>query len=136
MSQLKYNPKELLSILVDIDKQLKSVVDENCPARYLNVSGNIENGLEDFLIESNLLEDDIGYISSHIALLQLSREFEKTVQIVIETNDLQAHYDFNSLKEGSLNTKESKTSKVNYRDLLLGTLIGVILALCFFLLFN
>lgn len=136
MSQLKYNPKELLSILVDLDKTLKSVVDENCPDRYLNVSGTSDNDLEHFLIESNLLDDDIGYLASHMALLQLRRELDKTIEIVVETNDLQAHYDFNTKKGYSLKTKGPNKSNINFRYLFLGILIGFVVVLSIFLTLN
>lgn len=111
MSQLKYDPKELLSVLVELDFKLQTLVNEQCPEDgELNIENGIEQALDDFLTKSNLLEDDIGYLTSQMALHQLGQEIKKTIEIVVETNNLQAHHDFNSFKQKKILAARSNTA--------------------------
>lgn len=114
MSQLKYDPKELLSVLVELDYKLQTLVNEQYPEdSQLNIDNGIEEALDDFLTKSNLLEDDIGYLTSQMALHQLGQEIKKAIEIVVETNNLQAHHDFNSFKLKKILAAKSNNTAAN-----------------------
>lgn len=126
MNKVSYNPKELLSVLIDLDGKLKSTVDKNCPETSLNISDDLDDALEDFLKESNLVDNDIGFLTSQMALLQLQRELKKTIDIVVDTNDLAAFRDFEIYRSSKVSYADNPP-KWKLKEMAFGALAGAIL---------
>lgn len=127
MNQVSYNPKELLTVLIEVETQLKSTINKNYPEREISLSEDLDQALEEFLKQQSLRDNDVGYLSSQMALFHLCREFEKTIGVIIDSNDLRAFHDFrvfmgSDYKEPAIIEKEWKT-----REMLSGMLIGVAL---------
>lgn len=127
MSQESYNPKELLSVLLEVETVLEQVIKKNCPENDALCSQNLDVALEDFLRKQNVRNNDIAYLSSQLTLMHLSREIEKAIGVVVEVNDLRAYHDFNMYigkleKEPKVEVKRWKMNEV-----LLGVLVGAVI---------
>lgn len=89
-----YNPKELLSILVEIESKLKLAVEKHCPHSDLSITIDFDKTLENFFDRHDIRGNEVGFISTQIALQHLRREIEKAREIVVDTNDLRAWNDY------------------------------------------
>lgn len=127
MSQESYNPKELLSVLLDVEAMLKQVIQRNCPENNLLISQDLDLVLDDFFKRQNVREDDIAYLSSQLALLHLSREIEKAKGVVIEVNDLRAFHDFNMHIGKLVSEPKIEEKKWRLNKILLGVFVGAVI---------
>ncbi len=123
-----YNPKELLNSLLEIEEKLLRTLTLNCPDQRIYISEDIDKAMEDFLQLRDDKEDALGFHPSHLALLYLCRETEKTIDIVVEANNLKAYRDYGKYQE-TLNVANPKNERTmhKWRDwflLVLGTLFG------------
>jgi len=125
MSQVSYNPKELLSMLVEVETKLKSSVNKNCPEKDISFSEDVDNALEEFLQQQSIQKDDVGYLTSQMALFHLCRELEKTIGVVVESNDLRAYHDFKTYMGPDYKEPEIIEKKWKIQEMLVGFLVGV-----------
>lgn len=128
MSQNSYKPKELLTALIEVDKILKSTINKNCPENKLLFTDDLDKSLEEFLQKKHTKEDDIGYLSSQMALFHLQRELENTIAVVIDSNNLRAFHDFKAYKEDNHLKSSAKEKRWNAREAIIGLLVGSALA--------
>ena len=89
-----YNPKELLSILAEIETKLKLALEKHCPHSELTFNADFDEKLESFFERHDVKGNEVGFISTQIALLHLRREIEKARGVVVDTNDLRAWNDY------------------------------------------
>ncbi|ERJ57418.1 hypothetical protein [Sphingobacterium paucimobilis] len=94
MNSVSYNPKEILSTLTELEGRLKCSIDKHCPDRGLILSDDLDKALEQFLELKSETGDEVAYLSSQLALLHLQREVEKTIGVVVDSNNLRACHDF------------------------------------------
>lgn len=135
MSQISYNPKELLTVLIEVETRLKSTINKNCPEKEFSLSDDLDKALEEFLQRQSLRDNDVGYLSSQMALFHLCRELEKTIGVVIDANDLRAFHDFRTFMGDDYQEPEIiKEQGWKSKELLSGVLIGAFLvsAILFF----
>lgn len=124
MSQVSYNPRELLSVLVEVETKLKSSVNNNCPEKDISFSEDIDDALEEFLQRQSLRANDVAYLSSQMALFHLCRELEKTIGVVVDSNDLRAYHDFKTYMGSDYREPVIVEKKWRVREMLLGALMG------------
>jgi len=128
MSQISYNPRELLSVLVEVETKLKSTVNNNCPEKDISLSEDIDDALEEFLQRQSVQDNNVGYLTSQMALFHLCRELEKTIGVVVESNDLRAYHDFKTYMGPDYKEPEIVEKKWKGREMFFGILIGAFLA--------
>jgi len=131
MSQVSYNSKELLSTLVEIEDRLETVLNKNYPKKEFYLTEDTDEALEKILQYQTIEDDNAGYISTELAFFYLRKELEKTIDIVVISNDLRAYYDYS--KQTSLKEPEKEVEKKGVRDILIGTLIGIAITTIIFL---
>src|SRR5690606_25628739 len=71
-----------------------------------------DKALESFLNRQDVKGNEVGFLSTQIALLHLRREVEKTRGVVVETNNLRAWEDFLKREGYQKNQKEVEEKKV------------------------
>lgn len=89
-----YDPKRLLDVLIDVERQLNSALDDYCPPGNPTEDTDFDQKLNDFLDTHPLKDNEVALLSTQMAVLGLLREIEKTKHVVIETNNLRALEDF------------------------------------------
>lgn len=139
-----YNPKELLSTLVKMENQLDQAMDKYCPHSKLSFDVDIDKALGNFLSRQDVKGNEVGFLSTQIALQHLRREVEKAKGIVVDTNGLRAWEDFLKFKYDQEALKsigeKNKTSKfcigteLNY--VMIGITVICVVITCYFFLFT
>lgn len=109
MKPVAYNPQEVLISLIEIEKSLKTVIQENCPEKPIALNENLDTALNDLLDAQGANIDKVEYLTTQLSLLHLKRELEKTIQVVIESNELRALLDYSKYSHGIL----KKTQEIN-----------------------
>lgn len=89
-----YDPKKLLDVLIDVEGQLGRALENYCPHTSFTADINLDQLLEDFLHRQDVKGNEVGFLSTQIALLGLLHEIEKTKGVLVETNNLRAWEDF------------------------------------------
>lgn len=141
-----YDPKELLNTLVEIENQLEQAMDNYCPNSKLSFDVDPDKALKSFLDRQDVKGNEVGFLSTQIALQHLRHEVVKTKEVVIDTNSLRAWEGFlkweharDDQKIREEKNKESKLpiaiigTKLNY--LMLGIMVVCIMMTCYFFLF-
>src|SRR5690606_13803392 len=74
---------------------------------------DLSESLDEFLkIDSNNV-NDIAYTATQLAMLHLRREIDRTIELVIESNDLRAYYEFqNKVMKTGVEPKEELDAEV------------------------
>lgn len=134
-----YNPKELLSILVEIEGKLNTAIEKHCPQSDISSNVDFDKFLASFLERRDVKGNEVGFISTQIALQHLRQEIEKTKSIVVDTNDLRAWHHYVNWKNNeqfiSLEEKKNKKSvfffekHLNY--IMLAIALGCIITICY-----
>lgn len=103
MNSVSYDPQELLIALMEIDKKLKLTMAKHCPDQNISIDDDLDKVWDDFFELQGVRNNEIGYVSTQLAILHLRREVEKTMEVVVQTNSLRAIRDFNlAIKEENL----------------------------------
>lgn len=129
MDTVIYEPKELLVALIELEKRLATAVGKYCPNNELLLSEDLDKALEDFLQLREVADNEVGYLSSQLALLHLGREIERTIDVVIESNNLRAYHDYNEYMLGNGVEKSPCKGHWQTKDLLLAAFLGGLLTL-------
>lgn len=131
MNSVSYNPKEILFTLTELEGRLKRSIDKHCPDRGLALSDDLDKALEEFLELKNETDDQVAYLSSQLALLHLQRELEKTIGVVVDSNNLRAFHDFNTFQEMGRESISAKGWNVHMLVLIAFT-IGLLVTVTLF----
>ncbi|KKO89238.1 hypothetical protein AAW12_24325 [Sphingobacterium sp. Ag1] len=131
MNLQTYNPKALLVQLMKIEKELSIAIEFHFSDPDFMVSDDLDNAFNDFFQSKELLGNEVGYLSTQLALLHMKREVEKAIEVLIDSNQLRAYYDFvsfndNHKKKGIENKKGNSKLK-----LLCAILLGILLTVIF-----
>lgn len=138
-----YDPKELLNVLIKVERELEDAMDKYCCDSRFSIDTDVDKTLESFFKQQGVKGNEVGFLSTHIALAHLCREIEKTRSVVVDTNNLRAWEDFVRLGDGKETTDavvENRAidrfmgTKLNYAMLVI-TLLSVILT-GYFVLFS
>lgn len=139
-----YNPKKLLGSLLEMEQQLEQAMDKYCPHSKLSFDVDLDKALGLFLSRQDVKGNEVGFLSTQIALQHLRREIEKVKGIVTDTNGLRAWEDFLKFKQDQEAlksiTEKNKTSKfsigtaLNY--VMLGITVICVITTCYFFLFH
>ncbi|TYP87829.1 hypothetical protein BC792_13324 [Sphingobacterium allocomposti] len=123
-----YDPKDLLSTLMEVERRLETTIEKHCPDKQLSLSEDLDKALEDFLQLKEVKDNEIGYLSSQLALLHLRKEVEKAINVVVESNNLRAYHDF-GLHKGAFRVSEpTQKGWVPGKTALLTVLAGLLIA--------
>lgn len=109
MKPVAYNPQEVLISLIEIEKSLQTVIQENCPEKPITLNEDLDTALNDLLDAQGANIDKVEYLTTQLSLLHLKRELDKTLQVVIESNELRALLDYSKYSPDIL----KKTQKIN-----------------------
>ncbi len=127
-----YNPKQLLLELREIEETLKTTIDRNCPNPGINIVQDLDKAMDDFLQFYGGDDQDIGLISSQLALLHIQREVERAILVVVDSNNLRAYNDF-EIHHSTLAVANRRSKRWNTKEMILGILVGgSVVALMFF----
>lgn len=134
MKPKAYNPQEILISLLEIEKSLRTVIKENCPEKSITLNEDLDKALNDLLGGESDDIDKVEFLTTQLSLLHLKREIEKTIKVVLETNDLRAFLDYSKHKQEILrkiNKKKNAWGTIDYILLiaLCANFIAVALAL-------
>ncbi|WP_333624368.1 hypothetical protein [Sphingobacterium siyangense] len=129
MDTVIYEPKELLVALIELEKRLATALGKYCPNNDLLLSEDLDKALEDFLQLREVADNEIGYLSSQLALIHLEREIERTIEVVIDSNNLRAYYDYNEYLVGKDVKKLAQKRQWQTKDVFLAALLGGLLTL-------
>ncbi|MFD2555193.1 hypothetical protein [Sphingobacterium tabacisoli] len=133
MNSVSYNPKEILSTLTELEGRLKCSIDKHCPDRELALSEDLDKALEEFLELKNETDDEVAYLSSQLALLHLQRELEKTIGVVVDSNNLRAFHDFNTFQGMSAKVEPVRDKSWNTNIVvLIAFIIGLLVTVTLF----
>lgn len=125
MNLQTYDPKTLLTQLITIEKNLSVAIESHFSEPELTVSEDLDKAFSTFFQSKELEGNEVGYLSTQLALLHLKREVEKTIDVLVESNQLRAYYDFISSREVS--DIEEKEGKNNRQLFVWGAIFGGIL---------
>lgn len=128
MDSLSYDPKELLITLMEMKEKLKSTIAKHCPDHDMSICDDLDKALEDFFQLQHVGNNEIGYLSSQLALLHLFREVERTMEVVVNTNNLRAYYDFKLAIEEENRKAPTLIRHWKSSDLILAAVLGGLLA--------
>ncbi len=73
MKPVAYNPQEVLISLIEIEKSLKTVIQENCPEKPIALNENLDTALNDLLDAQGANIDKVEYLTTQLSLLHLKR---------------------------------------------------------------
>ncbi|MBL1409052.1 hypothetical protein [Sphingobacterium faecale] len=133
MNSVSYNPKEILSTLMELESRLKYSINKHCPDRELALSDDLDKALEEFLELKTEADNEVAYLSSQLALLHLHRELEKTIGVVLDTNNLRAFYDFKTFHGMRVIEKPSREKRWKlHRLFLIAFIIGLLITVTLF----
>ncbi len=135
MKPKTYNPQQLLASLLEVERILVRALKLHCPDQRIYISEDIDKAIEDFLQLRDLNESVVNYLPTQLALLYLYRETEKTIALVVESNNLRAYHDFGRHLEKLKAVNQDRKSKVRLWEMLflilLGGLIGGVMMYLF-----
>lgn len=106
-----YNPQELVRVLLEMEDMLAHTLQHYCPTHPIIIGEDVEQVCEDFLKINHLKDDQIGYVSSNLALLHLKNEIVKAKNVVVDSNNMRAYVDFQQSK----NVTEAKDTSTKTR---------------------
>ncbi|MBD1426575.1 hypothetical protein [Sphingobacterium arenae] len=144
MATSVYDPKELLDTLLKIEYELQEAMEKYCHDSRFSIDVDVEKTLEAFLSRQGVKGNEVGFLSTQIALLHLRREVEKSRDVVVDTNDLRAWEEYTRYSDHEENRGEIKQrngtdtalgTKLNYVMLVI-TLTSVMLTGYFFLFYS
>lgn len=121
------DPRELLSALIEVDTKLNITINEYSKNSDVMQSKDIDQILEEFIEDQNNKYTDNKSLLSELALLCLRREVQKTIDVVVDSNSLRAHYDFEKQFNNSIKTDAAEIRKWRLREIFFGAMIGVII---------
>ncbi|GEM62322.1 hypothetical protein D3C87_1394260 [compost metagenome] len=128
MNSVSYDPQELLITLMEFEKKLTSSIAKNCPDRDMALCDDLDKALDDFLQLQGVRNNEVGYLSSQLALLHLRREIQKTMEIVVTTNNLRAFQDFKVKIEEESQQAPALMRQWGSSDLILAAILGGLIA--------
>ncbi|MCW8313886.1 hypothetical protein ABTW24_08880 [Sphingobacterium thalpophilum] len=99
MSSHIYDPKALLLTLIDTEKHLTLEIEKHFSSEGISIAEDIDLAFENFFQSHDLKGNEVGYLSSQLALYQLKREVKKAIEVVVDSNQLRAYYDFIRFRE-------------------------------------
>lgn len=134
MEKRFYDPKLLLLALREIEETLKTTIDRNCPNPGINIAHDLDKAMDDFLQFYGGEGQDVGLISSQLALLHIQREVERAILVVIDSNNLRAFNDF-EIHHSTLAKAKGK-KKWNTKEMIIGFLVGGAVVALMFLAFT
>ncbi|MBD1422882.1 hypothetical protein [Sphingobacterium chuzhouense] len=138
-----YDPKELLNVLINIESELEMAMNKHCPDSRFSIDVDPDKALESFLNRQDVKGNEVGFLSTQIALLHLRREVEKTKGVVVDTNNLRAWEDFHQRDNDKGNQKKVEEKAIaglsigtglNY--VMLAITLASIMIMGYFFLFN
>lgn len=138
-----YDPKELLNVLINIESELEMAMNKHCPDSRFSIDVDPDKALESFLNRQDVKGNEVGFLSTQIALLHLRREVEKTKGVVVDTNNLRAWEDFHQRDNDKGNQKKLEEKAIaglsigtglNY--VMLAITLASIMIMGYFFLFN
>ncbi len=94
MDSANFEPKKLVDLLESLERTVNTAIAEHCPAKGLHLSGNVKNSLDDFFNIKPEKVNDVAFISTQLAMLHLQQEINKTRDVIVDSNDLRAYYDY------------------------------------------
>jgi hypothetical protein len=133
MNSGSYEPKELLATLMEIEEKLRILIDTYCPDKTLSLSGDLDTALNNFLQLQHVPNNEIGFLSSQLALFHLKKEVERARNVVIDSNNLRAFHDYSTYLINNVEQKKIERRR-SFVYLILGAFLGGILFTVLFLL--
>lgn len=138
-----YDPKELLNVLINIESELEMAMNKHCPDSRFSIDVDPDKALESFLNRQDVKGNEVGFLSTQIALLHLRREVEKTKGVVVDTNNLRAWEDFHQRDNDKGNQKKVEEKAIaglsigtGLNNVMLAITLASIMIMGYFFLFN
>lgn len=107
MSSNTYDPKALLLTLIDTEKHLTLEIEKYFSNEGFSIAEDLDQAFEEFFESRDLMGNEVGYLSSQLTLFQLKREVRKAIDVVVDSNQLRAYYDY--IRYNEANKKEKKS---------------------------
>ncbi|MGE8427070.1 MAG: hypothetical protein ACN6O7_04315 [Sphingobacterium sp.] len=118
MRSTVYDPKALLLTLIDTEKHLNLEIEKHFSNEGFSIADDLDQAFADFFGSRDLKGNEVGYLSSQLTLLQLKREVRKAIDVVVDSNQLRAYYDYVNLNDAHLQMKSStgqqKSPKISF----------------------
>lgn len=142
MKSHQYDPKELLCALFEIEERLEEAIVKYCPESELSVETDLEQAMHHFLNRHDVKGNEVGFLSTQMAMQHLRSEVEKAKGIVVDTNSLRAWKDFKQFQEERYPQRNHKQvngpyyTTEKFRYLILGAAIIGVITTCYFFIFT